>query len=125
LGNTAFGNKVRKLKPGHGSFWNFTKIIKNKFLAIPALKIDGLTLITESEKANAIASNFSLAHENSLHSDQSASVQDRSSALYSDAFNDDSSSYTLLERSRMERHRVAMVFLIYYSKEHSTQGTSD
>jgi hypothetical protein len=46
MGNTAFGNKVRKLKPGHGSFWNFTKIIKNKFRTIPALKMDGLTLIT-------------------------------------------------------------------------------
>jgi hypothetical protein len=94
LGNTAFGNKVRKLKPGHGSFWNFTKIIKNKFRAIPALKMDGLTLITESEKANAMASKFSLAHENFLHSDQSISVQDSYSALYSDVFNGDSSSYT-------------------------------
>jgi hypothetical protein len=63
-----FGNKVRKLKPGHRSFWNFTKIIKNKFRAIPVLKMDGLTLLTESEKANAMASTFSLAHENSLHS---------------------------------------------------------
>jgi hypothetical protein len=63
--NTAFGNKVRKLKPGHGSFWNLTKIIKNKFRAIPVLKMDGLTLITVSEKVNAIASEFSLSHENS------------------------------------------------------------
>jgi hypothetical protein len=37
---------------------------------------------------------LSLAHENSLHSDQSASVQDSCSALYSDVFNDDFSSYT-------------------------------
>jgi hypothetical protein len=65
LSNTVFGNKARNLNPGHGSFWNFTKIIKNKFCAIPALKMDGLTLIKESEKANAIASKFSLAHENS------------------------------------------------------------
>jgi hypothetical protein len=42
--------------------------------------MDGLTLITESERANDIASKFSLAHENSLHSDQSASVQDSCSA---------------------------------------------
>jgi hypothetical protein len=59
------GNKVRKLKPGHGSFWDFIKRIKNKFRAIPALKMDGLTLITEPEKGNAIASKFSFAHENS------------------------------------------------------------
>jgi hypothetical protein len=57
-------------------FWNITKIIENKFRAIPVLKMDGLTLLTESEKANAIASKFSLAHENS------------------DVFSDDSSSYT-------------------------------
>jgi hypothetical protein len=68
--------------------------IKNKFCAVPALKIDELTLITKSEKANAIASKFSLAHENSLQSDQSSSVQDSCSALYSNAFNNDSSSYT-------------------------------
>jgi hypothetical protein len=35
-----------------------------------------------------------VAHENSLHSDQSTSVQDSCSALYSDVFNDDSSSHT-------------------------------
>jgi hypothetical protein len=86
--------RVRKEKPGRGSFWNFTKIIKNKFRAIPALKMDELTLITESEKANAIASKFFLAHENLLHSEQSASVQDNCSALYSDVFSDDSASYT-------------------------------
>jgi hypothetical protein len=56
---------VLKVEPDHGSFWSFTKINKNKFRAISALKMDGLTLITESEKANAIASKFSLAHENS------------------------------------------------------------
>jgi hypothetical protein len=56
--------------------------------------MDGLALITESDKDNAIASKFSLAHENSSHSDQSASVQDSCSALNSDVFNDDSSSYT-------------------------------
>jgi hypothetical protein len=92
--NTVFGNKARKLKSGHGSFWNFTKIIKNKFRTIPALKMDGLTLITESEKAFAIASKFSLAYENSLHSDQFASVQDNYFDLYSDVFNSNSSSYT-------------------------------
>jgi hypothetical protein len=53
----------------HGSFWGFTKIIKNKFRGIPALKLDGLTLITESEKTNAITSKCSLAHENSMQSD--------------------------------------------------------
>jgi hypothetical protein len=56
--------------------------------------MDGLTLITESEMGNAIASKFSLAHENSLHSDQSVSVQHSCSALCSDVFNDDSSLYT-------------------------------
>jgi hypothetical protein len=43
-----------------------------------------------------MASKFSLAHENFLHSDQSASVQDSCSALYTDVFNIDSSSYKSL-----------------------------
>jgi hypothetical protein len=55
--------------------------------------MNGLTFITESEKANAMASKFFLVHENSLHSDQSASVQKSCSTLYSDVFNDDSSAY--------------------------------
>jgi hypothetical protein len=37
LGNIAFGNKVRKLKPGHRSIWKFTK---NKFRVISFLKMD-------------------------------------------------------------------------------------
>jgi hypothetical protein len=48
----SFGNKLRALRPGHRSFWSFTRIIKNKFGRIPALKLDGLTLITKSEKAD-------------------------------------------------------------------------
>jgi hypothetical protein len=35
---------------GHGSVWNFTNFIKNNFCAVPFLKIDGLTLITESKR---------------------------------------------------------------------------
>jgi hypothetical protein len=56
--------------------------------------MDGLTLLTESEKANAIASKFSLAHKNPLHSDYCASVQESCCPLYSEVFNCDSSSYT-------------------------------
>jgi hypothetical protein len=58
LDNTAFRNKVNKLKPAHGSFLNFTKISKDKFRAIPTVKMDGCTLKTESEKVNAIASKW-------------------------------------------------------------------
>jgi hypothetical protein len=51
---------------------NFTEAImaiteainKAKFRAVCALKLDWLTLITESEKANSIASKLSLAHDN-------------------------------------------------------------
>jgi hypothetical protein len=94
LQNISFGNKLRALRPGHRSFWGFTKIIKKKFRGIPALKMDGLTLITDSEKANAIASKFSLAHENSMQSDLSATVQDSCFILNDNAFNNDSSTYT-------------------------------
>jgi hypothetical protein len=94
LQNISFGNNLRTLRPGHRSFWGFTKIIKNKFRGIPALKMDGLTLITESEKANTITSKFSLAHENSTQSNLSATVQYSSSALNDNAFNNDSSTYS-------------------------------
>jgi hypothetical protein len=58
------------------------------------LKLDGLTLITESEKVDAIASRFSLAHDNTLRSELATSVRDSCSVLNSNAFNDDPSSCT-------------------------------
>jgi hypothetical protein len=64
------------------------KFIKDKFHGILALKLDGFTLITESEKADAIASKFSLAHDNTLRSELSTSVRDICSVLNSNAFND-------------------------------------
>jgi hypothetical protein len=57
-------------------------IIMEKFRVILALKLVGLTLKTESEKIDAIASKFSLVHDNTLLSELSTS------------FNDDPSSYT-------------------------------
>jgi L-alanine-DL-glutamate epimerase-like enolase superfamily enzyme len=63
LRDISFGNKLRALRLSLRSFWGFTRIIKNKFCGIPTLKLDELTLITESEKVDAIASKFSLAHE--------------------------------------------------------------
>jgi hypothetical protein len=92
LRDISFGNKLRALRPGYKSLWGFTRIIKNKFRGIPALKLYGLTLITESEKADAITSNFSLALW-TLRSELSTSVLDSCSVLNSNAFNDDSSSH--------------------------------
>jgi hypothetical protein len=89
LRDISFGNKLRDLRPGHRSFWDFARIIKNKFRGIPALKLDGLTLITESEKADAIASTFSLVHDNTLRSELSTSVLDSCSVLNSNAFNNE------------------------------------
>jgi hypothetical protein len=66
LRDISFYNKLRALRPGHRSFWGFSRIIKNKFRRISTLKLDGLTLITESEKVDAITSKFSLAHDNTL-----------------------------------------------------------
>jgi hypothetical protein len=86
------------------------------------------TLITESEKDNAIASKFSLAHENSLHSDESI-VQDSCSALNSDVFSDDSSSYTSprgiknIIKKLKNGNRVATVFLIFIYRWFSVKST--
>jgi hypothetical protein len=94
LSNISFGNKLRALRPGHRSFWGFARFIKNKFRGIPALKMDGLALITESKQADAIAAKFALAHDNTQRSELSTSVRDSCSVLNSNAFNDDPSSYT-------------------------------
>jgi hypothetical protein len=70
------------LRPGYRSFWDFTiRNIKDNIHGIPALKLDGLTLITESGKADAIASKFSLVHDNILQPELSALVQDSCSVL--------------------------------------------
>jgi hypothetical protein len=45
-------------------------------------------------ETDAIASKFSLAHNNTLRSELSSSVPDSCSVLNSNAFNDDPSSYT-------------------------------
>jgi hypothetical protein len=50
LQNISLGNKLRTVRPGHRSFWGFTKIINNKIRGIPALKLDGLTLIPGIQK---------------------------------------------------------------------------
>jgi hypothetical protein len=100
LRDISFGNKLRALNPDHGSFWGFTRIIKSKFRGIPALKLDGLTLITESEKVDAIASKFSLAHDITLRSELSTSVRESCSVLINNAFNDDPSSYTSFKEIR-------------------------
>jgi hypothetical protein len=65
LNNDSFQNKIGTLRPGHKSFFNFTKLIKNKIRCIPALKVGGSTLITDAEKAAAIADRFAESHENS------------------------------------------------------------
>jgi hypothetical protein len=89
-----FSNKIRALRPDQRSFWGFTRIIKDKFRGIPALKLDELTLIAEWEKADTIASKFSLPHDNTLRSEFSTSVRDSCSVLNRNAFNNDPSSYT-------------------------------
>jgi hypothetical protein len=86
--------KLRALMPGHRFFWVLPRINRDKFRGISTLKLDGLTLITESENANAIASKFSLAHDNTQRSELSISVRGSCSVLNSNAFNDDPSSYT-------------------------------
>jgi hypothetical protein len=49
-------------------------IIKNKCRSVPKLKVNGVILITEQEKASAIAEKFSRAHENTVRSPLSAFV---------------------------------------------------
>jgi hypothetical protein len=92
----AFGGKLRSLRPGHKSFWNFTKIDKNKCRSVPTLKVNGVKLITEQEKASALAEKFSRAHENAVQSPLSAVVGKNCSVLRDDSFNIDFAAFTSL-----------------------------
>jgi hypothetical protein len=65
VNNDSFQNKIGTLRPGHKSFFNFTTLIKNKIMCVPALKVGGSTLITDTEKAVVIADRFAESHENS------------------------------------------------------------
>jgi len=80
LSHKSFDNKLRSLKPGHKSFWNFTKIIKNKCRNVPALKVEGRFLLTETEKADEIAKQFSRSHLNTMPS-SAESVVNRSCTI--------------------------------------------
>jgi hypothetical protein len=61
---------------------------------IPALKVDGFTLITEQKNAEAITVKFSMAHENTSQSPMNASVVDSCSVLCVNEFNVDPSALT-------------------------------
>jgi hypothetical protein len=73
--NNSFQNKIGTLRPGHKSLWNFTKRIKNGTRWVPALKVDEKPLITDADKANAIASKFAEAHNNTMISPLSNMVR--------------------------------------------------
>jgi hypothetical protein len=94
LGNRAFGGKLRSLRPGHKSFWNLTKIIKNKCRSVTKLNVNGVTLITEQEKASAIAEKFSRAHENTVQFPLSTVVGESCSVLHDNKFNVNPSALT-------------------------------
>jgi hypothetical protein len=94
LGNRAFSDKLRSLRPRHKSFWSFTKIGKNKCRRVPTLKVNGVTLKTEQEKASAIAEKFSRAHENTVKFPLSAVVGESCSVLHDDRFNVNLSALT-------------------------------
>lgn len=94
LQNISFGNKLSTIQPGHKSLFSFTKIIKNKARIVPALKLDGVTLLTGPEKASAIATVFSRAHNNTMQSSLEAIVEEGCSTLHSDEFNLNASTLT-------------------------------
>jgi hypothetical protein len=61
---------------------------------VPTLKVDGVTLITEQEKASAIAEKFSRTHENTLQFPLGAVVGESCSVLHDDMFNVNPSAVT-------------------------------
>jgi Reverse transcriptase (RNA-dependent DNA polymerase)/Endonuclease-reverse transcriptase len=87
LNNDSFGRKLANFQPNHRSLFNFTKIIKNKKRSVPPLKVNGETLITASEKADAIATVLARAHNNTMPSLLEEVVNDGCLGLQSNEFN--------------------------------------
>ena len=87
LNNDSFGRKLASFQPNHKSLFNFTKMIKNKKRSVPPLKVNGETLITASEKANAIATVLSKAHNNTMPSPLEDIVNDGCLGLQNNDFN--------------------------------------
>lgn len=69
LRNRIFSKKIEELKIGSRDFWKSTKLLKSKLNAIPPLrdKQTNVILMTDEEKANAIANEFSKSHLISQH----------------------------------------------------------
>jgi hypothetical protein len=65
---------------------NFTKIVKNNCRSVSTLKVNGVTLITEQEKASTIAEKFSQAHANTVQSPLPTDVGESCSVLHDDRF---------------------------------------
>jgi hypothetical protein len=87
LQNKNFGQKLSTIRSNHKSLFNFTKLVKNKCRGVPALKVDGVTLLTGPEKAEAIAFKFSVAHNNTLSSPLEDIVENGCSVLENNEFN--------------------------------------
>jgi hypothetical protein len=86
--------KLSIIQPNHKYLFNFTKIIKNKSRGVPALKVDGVTLLTGPKKAETIASKFSAAHNNTMSSPLEDIVEDGCSVLENNEFNLEASTLT-------------------------------
>jgi hypothetical protein len=90
-----FGQKQKQkstIQPNHKSLFIFTKLVKNKSRGVPALKVDGVTLLTGPEKAEA--SKFSAAHNNTMSSPLQGIVEDECSVLDNNEFNLEASILT-------------------------------
>jgi hypothetical protein len=80
LNNDSFQNKIGTLRPDHKTFFNITKLIKNKVRCVPALKVGG-----------SIADRFAESRDNSPLTNI---VRASCSVLHDGGFNTDTSTYT-------------------------------
>jgi hypothetical protein len=87
LQNKNFCQKLCKIQSNHKSLFNFTKLVKNKSRGVPALKADGVTLLTGPEKAEATASKFSAAHNYTISSPLDDIIEDGCSVFKNNEFN--------------------------------------
>lgn len=60
---TQFKEKLESLKVGDGSIWKFIRRIKKPYVAMPAIRENGVVIMQNDNKAEAIADYFEKQHE--------------------------------------------------------------
>jgi hypothetical protein len=84
--NENWNVKLSNIKPGNQAVWRTARFLKNGPRQLPPIRVEGTTIITSTEKANALADSFAQNHANPLantHKSHSRQVNLRISTIRS------------------------------------------